>query len=176
MHPAGAKKAENGAHAMSLSAGHYTLTKDEGDAIWFLGTLATVKAGRAQTGNAFAIVEFTLPPGFSPPPHIHHMEDEAFYVLDGVATGFCGDQRWEAAPGSFIWLPRGVAHGFTVDAGAPLKVFQITSPAGFERFVAEVGEPARSPPTLPEPAAPDIEKLNAAAAKVGIEHLGPPEQ
>ena len=84
---------------MSLGPGHYTLSKDGGDAIWFLGGLMTVKASRTQTGNAFAIVEFTLPPGFAPPPHIHHMEDEAFYILEGAVTGFCGDQRWEAAPG-----------------------------------------------------------------------------
>jgi hypothetical protein len=51
----------------------------------------------------------------------------------------------------------------------------INMPAGFERFVMESGEPALER-TLPPPAAPDVEKLNAAAAKVGIEHLGPPEQ
>ena len=158
---------------MSLGPGHYTLPKDAGDAIWFLGALATVKAGRAQTGNAFAVVEFTLPAGFAPPPHIHHMEDEAFYILEGAVTGVCGDQRWEATSGSFVWLPRGIAHGFTVATAGPLKVLQITAPAGFDRFVADVGEPAQSL-TLPPPAVPDVEKLNAAAAKVGIEHLGPP--
>ena len=156
---------------MSLGPGHYTLSKDGGDAIWFLGGLMTVKASRTQTGNAFAIVEFTLPPGFAPPPHIHHMEDEAFYILEGAVTGFCGDQRWEAAPGSFVRLPREIAHGFTVEAGGPLKGLQITAPAGFERFMAEVGEPARSL-SLPPPSAPDIGRLTAAAAKLGIEIVG----
>ena len=160
---------------MSLGPGHYTLGAGEGDAFWFLGTLVTVKAAGAQTGNAFAVVELTLPPGFAPPPHIHHMEDEAFYILEGAMTGFCGDRSWQAAPGSFVWLPRGIAHGFTVGAGGPLKILQITAPAGFERFVAEVGEPAQSL-TLPPPAAPVIEKLMAAGAKLGIEHLGPPGQ
>ncbi|MBA3777776.1 MAG: cupin domain-containing protein [Chloroflexi bacterium] len=159
---------------MSIGTCHYALAHDEGEAVWFLGALATIKAGRTQTGNAaFAVVEFTLPPGFAPPPHIHHMEDEAFFILEGSATGTCGDEQWEAEPGSFIWLPRGVAHGFKVGTDGPLKVFQITAPAGFDEFVKEVGEPAPSR-TLPVQSPPDIEKLNAAAAKVGIEHLGPP--
>ncbi len=160
---------------MSFQDGHYTLASDEGEAIWFLGARALIKAGRAQTGNAFAIVEFTLPPGFAPPPHVHHMEDEAFYILEGSATGTCGEQRWEASPGSFIWLPRGTPHGFRVREEGPLRVFQITAPAGFDAFLREVGEPAASR-TPPPPSPPDIERLNAAAAKVGIEHLGPPPE
>ena len=160
---------------MSFGANHYALGADEGEAIWFLGTLATIKAGRTRGGSTLAVIEFTLPPGFAPPPHIHHMEDEAFYVLEGSATGTCGGERWEAGAGSFIWLPRGVAHGFTVGQGAPLRFLQIGAPAGFDQFVKEAGEPAASR-MLPEPSAPDIEKLNAAAAKVGIEHLGPPPE
>lgn len=158
---------------MAFQAEHYALGADEGEAIWFLGTLATIKAGRTRGGRTLAVVEFTLPPGFAPPPHIHHMEDEAFYVLEGSATGTCGDKRWDASAGSFIWLPRGVAHGFRVGEAAPLTFLQIGSPAGFDQFVKDSGEPAASR-TLPEPTAPDIEKLNAAAAKLGIEHLGPP--
>lgn len=160
---------------MTKRTGHYTLARDEGEAVWFLGTLVTIKADRAQTGNALTIAELTLPPGFAPPPHIHHMEDEAFYILEGSATGICGEEDWEAAPGSFIWLPRRVAHGFTVSQDGPLRVFQITTPAGFDGFVREVGEPATSR-TLPPPSPPDLERLNAAAAKLGIEHLPPPQR
>ena len=158
---------------MALGPGHYTLTTDGGDAIWFLSSLITVKAASAQTGNAFAVVEITNPAGYAPPPHIHHREDEALYILQGTLTGFCGDQRWEAAPGSFIWLPRGIAHGLTVDAGGPATYLTISAPAGFERFVRAVGEPARSL-TLPPSAAPNREKLQAAAAEFGIEFVGPP--
>ena len=158
---------------MSFHARHYALGPDEGEAVWFLGALGTIKAGRTRGADSFAIVEFMLPAGFAPPPHIHHMEDEAFYILEGTATGTCGDDRWDAAPGSFIWLPRGLAHGFKVGEASPLKVFQITAPAGFDEFVTRSGEPAASR-TLPQPSRPDIEKLNAEAARLGIEHLGRP--
>lgn len=162
---------------MPLGLGHYTLAAGEGDAFWIAGDLMTMKAGRAETGNAFAVGEFISRPGDGPPPHIHHMEDEAFYVLEGALTGFCGDQPWEASPGSFIWLPRGIVHGFTVASDAPARILFITAPAGFERWVAEVAVPAPSL-TLPPPPAgpPDIEQFVAAGHKIGLEFVPPPER
>jgi quercetin dioxygenase-like cupin family protein len=160
---------------MSGASEHYVLADQDAQAIRFLGTLAAIKAGGQQTGGALAVVEFTHPPGFATPRHIHHAEDEAFYVLEGTMRGFCGDVAWRATPGSFVWLPRDVPHGYVVDGDAPLRTLAITLPAGFEQFVAEVGEPTQER-TLPPPAAPDVPKLLAAASKYGQDILGPPEQ
>src|SRR5579883_2130474 len=88
----------------------YRLAAGEGEAIWFLGTLMTVKAGAEQTGGAFSLPDQTLPPGFTPPPHIHLREDEAFYILEGVLSISCGEQRWQAGPGDFVFMPRGIPH------------------------------------------------------------------
>ena len=71
----------------------------EGDAVRFLGTLSEVKAGGDQTGNRLAAMEFTLPPGFMTPPHIHHMEEEGLYVLESAVVGFCGERSWRGTPG-----------------------------------------------------------------------------
>ncbi len=158
---------------MTFSAQGYTLAQGEGDATWFLATLMTVKASGAQTGNAFTLLEWQAPPGFAPPPHIHHAEDEAFYILDGALTVTCGDHTWRAEPGAFVWLPRGIPHRFSVEGSTPLKGLQITTPAGFEQFMAEVGEPARAL-TLPPPGTPDVEKLLTVSAKYGYEIVGPP--
>lgn len=152
---------------------HYALAADEGEAIWFLGGLLTVKTSGAATGGALAVVESMGRPGSATPRHVHWTEDEAFYVLDGALRGYCGDQEWRAGPGSFVWLPRGVVHGFTNEGDQPVRKLIITAPSGFERFVAEVGEPARAR-VLPPPAPPDAEKLRAAAARHGQEILGPP--
>ncbi len=91
----------------------YVLAPGDGESIRFLGTLMTVKAGARQTGNAFTLLEWTAPAGFAPPPHTHHVEDEAFFILEGSMTVTCGDKRWEATAGSFVFLPRGITHGFT---------------------------------------------------------------
>ena len=159
---------------MAHASEHYALAADEAEAIWFLGCLATIKADGARTGGALGLVEFTHPPGFAAPRHVHHAENEAFYVLAGTMRGYCGDHTWRATPGSFVWLPRGIPHGYAVEGDETLRTLAITVPAGFDRFVAEAGEPARER-IVPPPGAPDIEKLNAAAATAGIEHLGPPE-
>ncbi len=159
---------------MSRTTEHYTLAANEAEAIWFLGTLATIKAAGTQTGGALAVVEFTHPPGFATPRHVHPAEDEAFYVLAGAMRGYCGERTWHAAAGSFVWLPRGVPHGYAVDGDEQLRTLAFTLPAGFECFVREAGEPAQER-RLPPPAAPDMEKLLAAASKYGQVVLGPPE-
>lgn len=82
-------------------------------------------------------------------------------------------QSWRVGPGSFIWLPRGAPHASSVDGDETLRSLATNLPAGFEQFVAEAGEPARER-TLPPPGEPDFARLDAAAAKVGIEHLAPP--
>ncbi|HWO93947.1 MAG TPA: quercetin 2,3-dioxygenase [Dehalococcoidia bacterium] len=151
----------------------YVLSKDEGTATWFLDTLMVVKASGEQTGGSFTLIEQVMPAGYGPPLHIHALDDEAFYVLDGEITFICGDRSLRASAGSFVFLPRGVKHAFSVEASAPARVVQITSPSGFERFVAEAGEPARAL-TLPPPAPPDLGGLIAAAAKYGIEILESP--
>ena len=154
--------------SVELMRSGYVLGAGEGESTWFLGTLMTVKAGGAQTDGAFTLLEWTAPAGFAPPPHVHHAEDEVFYVIEGEMAVRCGDEGWQVGPGSFVFLPRGVEHGFTVTSDVPLRGLQLTTPSGFEQFIAESGEPARTP-TLPSPAAPDIPRLLAAAEKCKIE-------
>ncbi len=158
---------------MATAADHYALADDNAEAIWFLGCLALIKGVSSQTGGALATVEFTHPPGFATPLHVHHTADESFYVLSGAMQGVCGDREWSATTGSFVWLPRGVPHGYVVDGDETLRTLAITVPAGFDRFVVEAGEPAQER-ALPPPAPPDIAKLEAAGAKYDIETLGPP--
>jgi len=115
-------------------------------------------------------MQFLIPPGFGPPPHVHHREDEGFYVLEGEFDVTCGDQTWKATPGSFVMLPRGIPHSFQTWDTGPVKLLQVTSPAQFEHYAAEMGEPARAM-TLPEPAPPDIPKVLEVGNRYEIEFL-----
>jgi len=153
---------------VAQSTDGYTLDRSSGRAIWFLGTLMVIKAGTEETGGGFTLIEQVAPAGFRPPLHLHHDEDEAFYVLEGELEVTCGSKQWAAKPGSFIMLPRGIMHGFSVGGGSDARILQFTVPAGFERFAIEVGEPA-STMELPPPGPPDIPKLLHAAAKHGLE-------
>src|SRR4028118_1139985 len=51
--------------------------------LWVFDELVTCKVTSDQTGGAYSLFEVTTQPGEGPPPHVHHREDEAFYVLEG---------------------------------------------------------------------------------------------
>ena len=151
----------------------YVLRPGEGEALWFLGSLATIKATGAGTRGALTVVEFLNPAGFAPPLHRHLAEDEAFYILDGHAEFRCGDTTFDAGPGDFVLLPVNLPHTFLVAPDEPLRALQITTPSGFEAFAAEAGEPAAEL-RLPDPGPIDPAVLGHAAGRHALELLGPP--
>ena len=159
-------------------AAPYLLGPDEGEPWWFLGSLVTLKAGSTQTHGGLTVAHFVNPPGFAPPLHRHVLEDEMFYILGGMAEFRCGGASLQAKSGDFVVLPRGIPHTFFVDPAAPLETLQLTTPGGFEGFVADVGVPATEP-RLPDPERDplppfDPQALGHAAALHHLEILGPP--
>ncbi|MGE5597110.1 MAG: quercetin 2,3-dioxygenase [Hyphomicrobiales bacterium] len=149
----------------------FALPDRGGDRFWFLGTTMILKATAKETGGAFTLLEQTGQAGFETPPHVHQSEDEAFYVLEGAIQVQCGNESWEVGAGGFAFLPKGIAHAFKVTAG-PSRLLQVTSPAGFERFVEDVGVRAGSG-NPPPPAEAEIQRLMAAAPKHGLTLLPP---
>jgi quercetin dioxygenase-like cupin family protein len=149
----------------------------EGEALWWFGVLATIKATGEQTGGRYALLEILAPDGYEGVLHVHHFEDEGFYILEGEMTFYVGDQTIKAHPGSYLFGPKDVPHAFTVDSG-PAKLLFIFTPAGLEDGIREMGEPARSLTVPPQPEEPpdeaEMERLMAIAARYGGEILGPP--
>lgn len=149
------------------------LAPGEGSAVWFLGNRMVLKATAASTGGAFGLVESLIAPGAAPPMHVHNEEDEAFYVLEGELTFQCGERTARATAGSFVFLPRGVPHGFVVESDTPVRMLTLLVPGGGERIFAEAGRPAEGtgfPPAAP----PDIPTLQRVARKYGNDIVGPP--
>ena len=146
----------------------------EGTAIWHLDTLKTFKTLAEDTGGRLTVWEELLPQLSSPPLHVHHGEDEAWFVLDGELTFQVAGQTWTAKSGTFAWAPRGLPHTFRVDSPTA-RLLGLALPGGFDRFVQETGRPAQSP-TLPPPpeGPPDMPALIGAAREHGMEILGPP--
>ena len=151
----------------------FVLHRDDGDAFWFLNTLTINKVTGSHTDGGVTIVDHRVPSGFAPPAHIHHGADEMFYIVEGQFEGFCGDSRWEAGPGDLVFLPRDVPHGFTVSDAGPGRALLVLAPAGFEQFVAALGEPAAER-VMPAPSVPDVGRVVELAAAHGIEILPPP--
>ena len=67
------------------------LRQDEGEALWFLGVLATIKASSETTDGRVAVIEHLAPQGAGSPLHVHHNEDEWFYVTEGELTFWSAD-------------------------------------------------------------------------------------
>lgn len=144
---------------------------DEGEARWWFGALAVIKATAADTGGVMSIVEVTEPPGAEAPLHVHHREDEAFWILEGDVTLYVGDTTIEAQAGDYAFGPRDVPHRYTVGAAGCRMLF-ICTPGGFDELVVAMSEPAGSR-TLPPPpeGEPDMERMMAVAAAHGCELL-----
>ena len=144
-------------------------------AIWFLGALAQVRVSGAQTGGAFAVADHLAQRGNASPVHVHDRDDETFFVLDGELRVFAGEEEHAAGPGTVAVLPRRLRHAYVVTS-ATARFLTLHTPAGFEQFAAEVGQPARAF-TLPPPAGPpDFGALAQAATRHQITILAPPPQ
>jgi quercetin dioxygenase-like cupin family protein len=144
---------------------------DQGDARWWFAALAVIKATAADTRGAMTIIEVTEPPGAEAPLHVHHREDEAFWILEGSVTLYVGDAVIEASAGDYAFGPRDVPHRYTVGSDGCRMLF-ICTPGGFENLVREMSEPAPAR-TLPPPSdeAPDFERIAAIASAHGSELL-----
>jgi len=145
----------------------------EGQSVWSLGGRFTIKVGDQDAEGRFALVEAVAFQSTEPPLHIHHNEDEAWYILDGKMTFYVGASVLEATTGSFVLAPKGIPHTFTVDI-EPTRVLVFASPAGFEHFAVVLGEPATSDEPPANLAVPGPEVLGPTAARFGIEVVGPP--
>ena len=155
---------------MSFSDRTIVLEPGEGKAISIPGTPMTHKIVSEDTGGAYSVIEVTLD-GEGPPPHIHHGEDELFYVLEGEASIQVGERTVTAGEGSLVFGPKDVKHSFAKAGTEPAKLLVIFSPAGLEKLFQEVVAPPE-PKTKPE----YIGKIKALAGKYNLELLPPPER
>jgi len=150
------------------------LKPGEGPAFSAVGDVYRILAAGEQTGGAYVLSEARVLPGGGPPPHIHHCEDESFFVLEGEITFTLNGKKVTAPAGAFVQGPRGIPHAFKNETSAPARMLILVSPPGFDKFIAEIAQPVPSFDSPPVPVAPgDIEKLLAIAPKYGIEILPP---
>jgi mannose-6-phosphate isomerase-like protein (cupin superfamily) len=94
-----------------------------------------------ERGGAFAMMEFLVPP-----PHVHHREDEVFYVLEGEFTFTVTGRMIRATAGQTLYGQRDVPHTFKNTGDKTGRMMVVVAPAGLEKFFAEIGTPPR--PTL----------------------------
>src|SRR6188768_1761474 len=79
--------------------------------IYFLGLPTILRATANTTNGAFGLVENVMPSGFESPYHMHRLEDEAFYVLEGEMAFVCDGSWTKGGPGTYVFAPRNLPHG-----------------------------------------------------------------
>lgn len=103
------------------------------------------------TGEAFSLVEHPMAPrALAAPLHRHSREDEYSFVLEGRMGALLGDEVLEAGPGDLVYKPRDQWHTFWNAGDEPCRILEIISPAGFERFFAELLDWEGTPEDDPE--------------------------
>ncbi len=148
-------------------------SRDDGRATWVLNSLVMDRVTAEETDGAFSITEHHAHPSYQTPYHRHRGEDEIIYVIAGEFTAVTEDGARTASSGETVVFPRGQPHALRVSSDEPAKALVVCTPAGFEGFFHDAGEPANAR-TVPEPAEPDIETVEALAPSYDLELLGPP--
>jgi mannose-6-phosphate isomerase-like protein (cupin superfamily) len=133
-----------------------------------LGTFeAVVLATAEQTHGAFTLLQTQRePPDFGPPLHVHHDAAEAFYILSGEYLMFVEERHEHCPPGTFVYVPKGIAHTFKVVSSTPGTKLNLFSPAAMIGFFEQLAEAERNGKPTPE-------ILDAIAERNQMEVVGP---
>ena len=128
-----------------------------------VGGTVTIKTESEDTGSAWSLLEFTVPPLFSgPPPHWHKVTQEAFYVLEGSLTLQVGEQTIKVPPGGYAFIPIGMIHTYSNAEDESAKFLLFISPGGLEKYFGELAELIQNEPSWPPV---DMSKVSALMAK-----------
>jgi mannose-6-phosphate isomerase-like protein (cupin superfamily) len=129
---------------MSIDLSKYVMKPGQGEVI----TLGPPNSGKIiilvdpkNTGETrFCMLIQVLNPGGVVPVHLHEREEQVLFFYSGQGKAILGDTEMEVSPGTTVYSPRQVWHGFSNTGTEPLCVLEITSPPGSENVFREVSQ------------------------------------
>jgi quercetin dioxygenase-like cupin family protein len=110
---------------------------NEGKAVKLAGQPMTFLVTGEDTRHT-SMFEWTIAPGFSTGLHVHRVQEETFYVLEGECDWQVGDDHVRAVPGTYLFLPPGVPHNIGNASDTIARVLMTVSPPGHERYFEEL--------------------------------------
>ena len=147
-------------------------TQSQYPQVWWQGALFQLKGRAEETRGAIGLTEGNFYAGFATPLHVHHREDEAWYILEGEFRFRLGDELLTVRAGDFVFGPREVPHSFrALEDGA--RALVLTTPGGFEQMWLDGGLPVTDP-AKPPPREFDLERVRVLAQQYGFDVVGPP--
>jgi mannose-6-phosphate isomerase-like protein (cupin superfamily) len=124
------------------------------------------KVSSADTSGACVVFEMSVFPRSGPSLHVHHREDEWYYVLAGEFLFKVGGEDYHLSPGASIWAPRDIPHVWANTSATKGKLILTCLPGGLEKFFDEPGNVPADKLSL--------SRMKDIMAKYGMELLGPP--
>lgn len=120
----------------------FALARGEGP-VHNLGVDFVVKVSELTSGAGAAVAEYVTRKGEEPHDHVHPHEDEMFYVVEGKLAFRCGGLRHEVGEGGFVFLPRGIEHGYDILSDGDVRLLVVTAPpraeaGGWHGFLGDV--------------------------------------
>jgi mannose-6-phosphate isomerase-like protein (cupin superfamily) len=130
------------------------------------GTAIDIKVSASDTGGGLCVTEVTSLHKGGPVRHLHHEQDEWFYVVEGEHVIEVADERYELGPGDSLLAPRKVAHAWAYVGGGKGRLIAALQPAGeVEELFEEVAKLGSSTPR---------EDLQRVFGSHGVEFVGAP--
>lgn len=142
-----------------------------------LGVFNLCKATKSETNGAFSFFVSSVPSGEGVPIHTHLQEDEAYYILDGTFEIYDTTHNKTLTVGrdSYVYVPKGVEHGFKNVGSDTGRMILIITPGGLEGFFEGIGQvitDVNNPPPPPT-GPPDFAKAAQVAAKYNVTFVIP---
>lgn len=136
----------------------------EANGVWLRGTQVLFLSGAedAEGGSAF---EMRAAPGFDTGAHRHSRIEEYFYVVDGEIEARAGERTVVGGPGTFVFVPKGVAHSIANRSSAPATFIFFTSPPGHERYFQDLAD------VLAVDGPPDADAIAAVRVRYDTEQI-----
>jgi mannose-6-phosphate isomerase-like protein (cupin superfamily) len=98
------------------------------------------KAVGEETNGVLDCLEVKAAPKAGPPEHIHHQNDEAFYILEGEFMVKIGARLLKATSGTFCFVPRGIAHTWQNVGMQPGRMLVTCTPGGMDGYFKELSQ------------------------------------
>jgi mannose-6-phosphate isomerase-like protein (cupin superfamily) len=129
----------------------------------------TIKGHSSNARGVLTVLELENTPMHGPASHVHHREDEIWYVLEGEFRFMVGDEHYRLSKGGMAFGPRDTPHCFQNIGGGPGRLLIICTPAGVERFFQEFAAKKSSSPVPTDPGF-----LAEIGHGYGVDFVGPP--
>jgi len=106
-----------------------------------------------------SMFDWTIPAGFATGEHVHRVQEESFFVIDGECEWRVAGRTVRALPGTYLFVPPGVPHDIANVSDQPARVLMTVSPPGHEHYFEQLARLAA------RPGAPDADAVGALRAR-----------